>query len=295
VHDRKVVRRRRAVLGLLVGCALILLTAYFGEGAGGGLHAIQRGALAVFTPVESVASDALKPFRDLFGWFGDTFDAKSENKKLRTEVQKLRLEVADASDRLKTSTELEQTNELIGTAGLAAMKPVNAKVVLASPVIWYSTININRGSGDGVHVNDPVVNADGLVGRVIQTVGDAAQVLLLTDPDSGVTARTLGRDGVPGIVQTGTPGNPNDLLLQRIPRGEKAPRVGDIVVTAGIESARFTSYFPPRIPIGTVSEVDPNELDTSQQVHIRPYANLHDLDVVTVLTQPNTRSTGPTP
>ena len=114
---------------------------------------------------------------------------------------------------------------------------------------------------------------------MVKTVSDAAQVLLLTDPASGVTART--QDGVPGIVQTGTPGNPNDLLMQRIPRGEQAPRVGDMVITAGIESARFTSYFPPRIPIGEVTEVDPNELDTSQQVHIRPYADLHNLDVVT--------------
>ncbi len=238
-----------------------------------------------------MAADALKPFRDLFGCFGDTFDAKSENKKLKKEVQQLRLQVADQSEQLRTSTQLDKLQELIGTRGLTDMKPVDAKVVLASPVIWYSTVNINRGSNDGVHVNDPVISPDGLVGRVVKTVGDASQVLLLTDPDSGVTARTL--RGVPGIVQTGTPGNPNDLLMQRIPRGEEAPRVGDMVMTAGIESARFTSYFPPRIPIGEVSEVDPNELDTSQQVHIKPYANLHNLDVVTVLTEPNTRSTGP--
>lgn len=291
MHDRKVVRRRRAVLGLLVGGALILLTAYFGEGANGGLRAIQRGALAVFSPIESVASDALKPFRDLFGWFDDTFQAKGENQRLRREVRALRTRVADQAGRLSASTQLDQLNELIGTRGLQDMKPVNAEVVLASPTIWYSTVNINRGSSDGVSVNDPVISPDGLVGRVVETVPDASQVLLLTDPASGVTART--ERGVPGIVQTGTPGNPNDLLLQRIPRGQPAPRVGDMVMTAGIESRRFTSFFPPRIPIGVVSRVDPNELDTSQQVHIRPYAALRNLDVVTVLTEPTTRSTGP--
>lgn len=295
MHDRNVVRRRRAVLGLLVGCSLILLTAYFGEGGSGGLHAVQRGALAVFSPIESVAADALKPFRDLFGWFDDTFDAKGENGDLRREVEGLRQKVAEQDQLLRASTQLEQTQELIGTSGLSGMRPVAAKVVLASPTIWYATVNINRGSGDGVSVDDPVISPDGLVGRVVKTVADASQVLLLTDPASGVTARTAGRDGVPGIVQTGTPGNPDDLLLQRIPRGVPAPRVGDLVLTAGIESSRFTSYFPPSIPIGEVTEVDPNELDTSQQVHIRPFANLRDLDVVTVLTEPSTRSTGPRP
>jgi rod shape-determining protein MreC len=293
VHDRKVVRRRRAVLGLLVGCALILLTAYFGEGSGGGLHAIQRGALAIFSPIESVASDAVKPFRDLFGWVGDTFDAKGENEDLRKEVQDLRVQMADASERLRLSAQLEAVNQLIGSRGLSDMGPVNAQVVIASSTIWYSKVNINRGSDDGISVGDPVLNGDGLVGRVVEAVGDAAVVLLITDSGNGVTARTRG--GIPGQVQTGTPGNPNDLLMQRIPRGEDAPRVGDMVMTAGIESARFTSYFPPRIPIGEVTEVDPNELDASQQVHIKPYANLHNLDVVTVLTQPNTRSTGPKP
>src|SRR3954462_15607369 len=83
VYDRKVVRRRRAVLGLLVASSLILLTAYFGESAGGGLHAAQRGFLEVFSPVEDVASTAVKPLRDLFGWFGDTIDAKGENEQLK--------------------------------------------------------------------------------------------------------------------------------------------------------------------------------------------------------------------
>lgn len=293
MHDRKVVRRRRAVLGLLVGGALILLTAYFGEGANGGLRSLQRGALAVFSPIESVASDALKPFRDLLGWVDDTFDAKGENKDLRAEVQKLRLQVADLDEQLSASTQLEATSELLETRGLDAMGPVNAEVVLASPVIWYSTVNINRGSDDGISVDDPVLNSDGLVGRVIKVVGDASQVLLLTDPASGVTART--ENDVPGIVQTGTPGNPNDLLMQRIPRDADFPAVGEMVMTAGIESSRFTSFFPPRIPIGVVSEVDPNEIATSQQVHIEPYANLRNLDVVTVLTEPSTRSTGPKP
>jgi len=293
VQDRKVVRRRRAVLGVLVGCALILLTAYFGEGAGGGLHAIQRGALAIFSPIESVASDAVKPFRDLFSWFGDTFDAKDENKKLKKEVEALRLEVADAEAKVQASTQLQKIEELDGTRGLTEMGPVNARVTLANPNIWYSTVNINRGSGDGVSVDDPVINGDGLVGRVIKTVGDASQVLLLTDADSGVSAR-IARRPVPGFVKTGTPGNPNDLLFTRIPRGD-LPKVGEMVVTSGVDSATFPSFFPANIPIGVVSKVDPNEVDTSQQVHIKPYANMHKLDIVQVLTDTRTRSAGPKP
>ena len=93
MHD-KVVRRRRAVLALLVALSLFLLTAYFGESAGGGLHATQRGALEVLAPIQEGANKALKPDRDLFGWFGDTLDAQDERDRLQRERDSLRGEVA---------------------------------------------------------------------------------------------------------------------------------------------------------------------------------------------------------
>ena len=80
MFDKKVVRRRRAVLAVCVVMSVALLTAYFGESGGGFLHALQRGAQEVLAPIETGASRALKPVRDLFGWTGDTLDAKKENK-----------------------------------------------------------------------------------------------------------------------------------------------------------------------------------------------------------------------
>jgi rod shape-determining protein MreC len=295
VYDRKTVRRRRAVLGLLVACSLILLTAYFGESAGGGLHAVQRGFLEVLSPIESVANRALKPFRDLFGWAGDTLDAKGKNKALTKERDALRNEVVRIRTELSQSKELDALAQLRREAGLDAMGPVTARVIVRSPTVWYSTVNIDKGTVDGVHVNQPVVTGAGLVGRVSQTTSHAAQVTLLTDHSSGVTAR-IAETGVGGLVQTGTPGNPNDLLLQFIPRGDKVD-VGQRVVTAGIESRRreLTSYYPPGIAVGVVTKVDPNELDTSQQVHMRPYADLRGLELVQVLTSPKLRPQGVTP
>ena len=61
--------------------------------------------------------------------------------------------------------------------------------------------------------------------------------------------------------------------------------VGDAIETAGIQSSTVPgSYFPRRIPVGRVTKADPDELQTSQQVHIKPFANLRDLEVVQVLT-----------
>ena len=85
MHDDKVVRRRRAVLGLLVLVSIVLLTAYFGESPSSPLHSVQRGVVAVVSPIEDGASHVLSPVRDVSDWFSTTLRAKSENGQLRRE------------------------------------------------------------------------------------------------------------------------------------------------------------------------------------------------------------------
>jgi len=282
VYD-KTVRRRRAVLGLLVVCSLILLTAYFGEGAGSPLHSVQRGFLEVVSPIQDGASRALKPVRDLFGWFGDTLDAKDERDKLRKELEQTRREaIANAA----AAREVEQLRKLVGldrALNIDQMDPVSARVITRSPTLWYSTVSINKGTSDGVRVDQPVINGDGLVGTITSATSNAAIVTLITDHTSGVSA-VVNESGVAGVVQPAV-GNPNDLLLEFIRRGDRI-ETGQTVVTAGSRSQRYESLFPPGLPVGRVSKVDDTELDVYQRVHVKPFAQLRRLDVVQVLTDP---------
>jgi rod shape-determining protein MreC len=280
VHD-KTVRRRRAVLGLLVVCSLILLTAYFGESPGSPLHAVQRGFLEVVSPIQDGASRALKPVRDLFGWFGDTLDAKEERDRLREELEQAR-RTAIANE--AAARKAEQYEKLLGLddeLGLDEMGPVTARVITRSPTLWYSTVTINKGSSDGVQVDQPVLNGDGLVGTVTAVTRSSAVVTLITDHTSGVSA-VVNETGVAGVVQPAV-GKPDGLLLEFIRRGDRIEE-GQTIVTAGSRSRRYESLFPPGIPVGEVTKVDPAELDVYQRVHVRPFAQLRRLDVVQVLT-----------
>ena len=99
----------------------------------------------------------------------------------------------------------------------------------------------------------------------------------------------INESGVAGVVEPAV-GNPNDLLLEFIRRGDRISE-GQTVVTAGSRSQRYESLFPPGIPVGTVSKVDAQELDVYQRVHIKPFAQLRRLDIVQVLTRPHA---GPT-
>jgi rod shape-determining protein MreC len=277
VYD-KTVRRRRAVLALLVVLSLLLLTAYFGESGGGSLHGVQRTFLTVVSPIQDGANKALKPVRDLFGWFGDTLHAKGQRDELRKQIDRLRPELVAAQAEKRTYQQLISLYHL-NQLGVSSYHPVTATVVGKSPNIWYSTVTIDKGAPDGIKVNDPVINAEGLVGRVVAVEGDGAQVDLISDSTMGVSAR-VGTSQATGIVQPKV-GDPNDLLLQYLPANTR-PNKGEYVVTSGTVASSDESLYPPGLLIGQVTSVNEESAYTSVNVH--PIANLHNLDVVEVLT-----------
>jgi rod shape-determining protein MreC len=278
VYD-KTVRRRRAVLALLVVLSLILLTAYFGEAHGGRLHSLQRGFLTVLSPIQDGANKVLKPVRDLFGGIGDAFHAKSQRDQLRRQVDKLRQQLVAQQADEHAYRELLALYRLDGRLGVGNYRPVTATVIFKSPNVWYSTVTIEKGTAAGVRVDDPVINGEGLIGKVTQAASDGAQVSLITDSTVGVTAM-IAKTGSTGIVQPKV-GAPNDLLLQYLPANATVSP-GDYVITAGTVSNGGDSLYPRGIPIGQVSSID--EESAYKSVNVRPLANLHNLDVVQVLT-----------
>lgn len=267
---------------LLVVVALGLLTASFRGAAGGGLHSLQQGVLVVLGPIEKGASSALKPARDLFGWFGSTFHAKSQVHQLQAQRNQLLRQVVGAQAARRENDQLSKLVSLDKKGSLAGYSPVTARVIVRDPTVWYATVGVNEGSDAGVRLNQPVVDGDGLVGTVSYVTPSTATVTLITDHTSGVSAR-VSETGDYGTVVPST-GDPNDLAVQYLPTQSKV-KIGDHVVTSGTTSSRrLRSLFPANIPIGVVTRASPGELSSTQKVHIAPYADLRRLDVLQVLT-----------
>ena len=275
MYDRKVIRRRRAVLGLLVAASLILVTASFGDG----LRSIERGALEVLGPIQEGASSVLKPVRDAAGWVGDTLDAKGEVEDLREERDALRRQLIAERGALQQNEELRALVNMDRRLSLDQQGLVGARVYGRSPTVWYSTVTVDKGTSDGVREGDPVINGAGLVGRVRIATGSRSQVLLITDGDSGVSAK-INESGATGIVETAV-GDPNDLRLNYLGRNDVA-REAQTIVTSGSTSQRYPSFFPEGIPIGRITDVDEDE----GTVHVRPFADLRRLEFVQILTEP---------
>jgi rod shape-determining protein MreC len=276
---RKQVRRRRAVLALLIVSSFALLTITYGQGSNG----LQRSVSTIFSPVQTVADRALKPARDLVDWFDKTFEARGENSRLKTELAKERELAVAGQAALQENAQMRKLLELDRSPALASVgyEEVSGSVIARSPTFWQSVVTIDRGSGDGVRVDDPVLSGDGLVGKVSSVTGGSAQVTLLTDQASAVTAKVVPL-GVEGEIRPDI-GNPESLILDFIAANDHVHK-GEAVVTSGWHAQGLASHFPANLPIGEVTHTSIVEQEASQQIRLRPYADLANLDIVQVLT-----------
>ena len=276
---RKQVRRRRAVLALLIVGSFVLLTITYGQGSNG----LQRGVSTIFSPVQSVSDRALKPARDLVDWFDKTFDARGENGRLKSELVTARTQAVAGQEALQENRQLRKLLELDRGPALASSpyEPVIGRVTARSPTVWHASVSIDIGSSDGVHADDPVISGDGVVGRIASVEGGSSQVMLLTDHESAISAKVLPA-GVQGVVKPEV-GNPEDLILDFID-STKRVHGGLTVVTAGWRAQGLASLFPPGLPLGEVTKASIVEQEAKEQVQVRPYADLRNLDLVQVLT-----------
>ena len=275
---RKQVRRRRAVLALLVVGSFVLLTITYGQGSNG----LQRGVSTIFSPIQSVADRALKPARDLVNWFDQTFDARGRNSRLHGELELAREKAVGADAALAENAQLRKLVGLDRSGAIpSGYDPVTSRVIARSPTEWSADVLIDAGSGEGVRVDDPVVNGDGLVGTVSAVTGGSAKVTLIADHSSAVSARVVPL-GAQGVIKPNV-GDPGDLILDFID-STKHLHKGQVVVTAGWRGQTIESGFPPNLPIGEITEAPIVEQEAREQAHVRPFADLRDLDLVQVLT-----------
>jgi rod shape-determining protein MreC len=266
------------VLALLVVGSFVLLTITYGRGSNG----IQSGVSTIFNPVQTAADRALKPGRDLVNWFDSTFDARGRNARLHTELEAAREQAVGAQAALAENEQLRNLLKLDhGGAIPSGYDPVAGRVISRSSTVWYADVTIDVGSSDGVKAEDAVVNGDGLVGTVTAVLGGSAQVELIADGSSAVSAKVV-PVGIQGLLKPEV-GNPGNLILDFLDSTEKIHR-GQVVVTAGWRTQDVEARFPWNIPIGEVTRAAPNELDAKGQAHVRPFADLRNLDLVQVLT-----------
>jgi len=193
---------------------------------------------------------------------GGQFELDAENRRLRAE--------------LTAQVELRQENQrLRALLGLVEEKPLPtlaARVIAEDASGWFRTIEIDRGSADGIREGLPVVNAAGLIGRVVRTTPHAARVLLITDASSAV-AVLVQDQRIRGVCR----GQGGALALD-FALVQDVIQVGDGVVTSGLGG-----IFPKGLLVGYVSGVQREQFGLFQTIEVEPAVDFTRLEEVLVL------------
>jgi rod shape-determining protein MreC len=266
------------VAGLVV-LALILITISFRESSSGPLHGVQSAGATVLRPFEVAAERVARPFRDVYGYFAGLVHVKSENKRLKAEVNELRQQALLGEAARAQNARLRRQLNFVDSA----LFPSDYTAVNTRIIGWRSEFDervvIAAGRDHGIHQETPVVTSDGLVGSVTQVTGTAALVTLLTDESSAVQARDQDT-GAFGVVQHGQ--GDGSLIVDRVTKDKRVAE-GDVIVTAGTRSKQYPSLFPPGIPIGVVISVGQSDTAPYKQIQIQPFVDFTSLDAVTAL------------
>jgi rod shape-determining protein MreC len=271
-------RSTRLLVVTLVSASLITITVDYRGGASGPLDTVGDAALAIVSPLQEAVSKAIRPI-------GNFFSTLIRLPAIRHDDQALRARVAELEQQesvyLSQQTRLNELEALLGLQeSLGARVESMAAQVIASSVSNFEwTVTIDKGSGDGIEVDMPVVASAGLVGHVIRVTPGSADVQLIIDPGSFVTGRLEG-SGETGLLQ-GRGGG--DLVLSGLdPATQVLP--DERVVTAGYRFGGQTqSLYPPNVLIGSVSHVVPDDAALEESVSVRPAVDFSSLDVVLVV------------
>jgi rod shape-determining protein MreC len=271
---------RRIVLGFLVLLSLTLMTISFRGPESGPLHDAQNVGAAVMRPFQVAVERVVRPFRDAWGWFDDLLDAKAENEALRRQNEQLLQRVIQSQSALQDNAELRGLLDYRASAAYPAAFESVAAAVIEHETDFQQRIVIDAGTDDGVELFNPVVTGSGLVGRVTNVSGGTAQVTLLTDGESWVSAEDS-QSGARGLIRHARAGS-DALVFDRVGKSFVVAE-GDEIVTAGTQRGEHPSIFPRGIPIGRVTSVGQTDVDLYKQIQVEPYVDFDSLDSVLVL------------
>jgi len=260
--------RRLAVLGVVLAVCLLLLTIQTRSGA---MPAADLIAL-VTTPIQKSLAAVHRGALGLWTTYLDWKHVRAENRRLREEVQRLRVEALVSTE---TAEENRRLRTLLALKARLPLQTITGEIIAREWGGWVRSLTVNRGRGDDVRRLTAVISPDGLVGRVVEVRPGASVVQVLTDPTSTVGAHSL-RTRAPGIVE----GDPRGTLrFKFMARDGASIQSGDVLVTAG-----QGGLFPRGIPIGTVRAIDNRGAALFHYAELTPAVDFARVDEVLLVT-----------
>ena len=260
--------RKVVLLGSLVAACLLLLTLQTR-----GYGSTARDFFAVVTmPIQTGLAKASRATFGLWDTYIDWKNVRAENRRLRAEVQGLRVGALRVTE---TDDENRRLRRLLALQENLPLTTLSGEIIAREWGGWIRSLTVNRGRGDNVPRLTAVISPNGLIGRVVDVRLGVSIVQVLTDPTSIVGAHVL-RTRTPGIVE----GDPRGTLrFKFMARDGASIQSGDMLVTAG-----QGGLFPRGIPIGTVRSIDNRGAALFHYADLTPAVDFARVDEVLLVT-----------
>ncbi len=239
----------------------------FVENAGGG----------VITAAQSGATQTGNWFVNIANYFSSIKSLREENEKLKSENTKLQKEIRDMQGLESENTELRTMVKLMKQQPNLTL--VAATASGKDPSNWYSSFTINRGSDDGIKINQPVVNANReLVGQISRVGDDFAEVITVLDVRSSIGV-CVERSKEIGILE-----GDSELRFSEKCRLNYIARDTDIKTGDFVETSGLGGVFPKGLVIGKVTDVYDENSTMSKVAIVEPLADISKVNEVFVVT-----------
>jgi rod shape-determining protein MreC len=269
-------RTTRLLVVSLVMLSLVTITVDYRGGQNGPLELVGKGALSVVGALQGAVSRVARPVGNFFSGLAHVGSLTSENRRLKDQLREFQIKSSEVT-RLRHQVE-EYEKLLKIEKRLSFRRTLTAHVIGASVGNFQWTINIDKGSADGIKMDMPVISGDGLVGHAITVAPHVTVVQLIVDPDSAVAGR-LASSGETGLVL----GQRNRPLSMDLVNPNANVAANEQVVTSGYRVGSERGLYPPGIPIGFVSHIYTRPGSLTKTIELTPAADFSALEVVAVV------------
>ena len=266
--------RKYALLLLVLAVCLLMLTV---QTRGGGTGRITDVLSVLTTPFQVVLVKLHRGAVALWAEYIDWKSARRENAGLRFDNERLRLQSLQVQE---TSQENARLRRLLSLRERLPLSTLPGEVIGRETGGWVRSVTVNRGVGDGIATQTPVVVPDGLVGRVVRVRPGTSIVQLLNDPASTIGAIAQ-RTRTVGLVE-GDPGGAVRFKFMARDGANIGP--GDLIVTSG-----QGNIFPKGLPVGRVTAIEDKGSALFHFAVLAPAVDFARLEEVLLLTGQTTK------
>ena len=259
----------------LVGSVLILLSS--NSGLGPTWNPAEQLIIEIIAPFQKLIKYTLSSTEEFWLNYFHLVDVRHENRQLKSEILALRMASSRYRELLATQQRIE---ELLQFKQTISRPVLAAQVIGLDPTGWFKSIIIDKGKGAGLKLDMPVVNAFGVVGRVVSVSPNYAKVLLIIDQNSAVDClvqRSRDRGMLKGLMS-------EISKLDYVAKSDDVA-VGDIIVTSGLGGV-----FPKGLSVGRVLTVKEMPGELFKDIEIRPAVDFSKLEEVLVIMEEKKQS-----